>query len=158
LEDQLLTVETLTDYAVYRLDPIYKFETPRACDKFMMKVRERELVGKFLPVEIAKKNTQSPWKNLCCMMVGGSKDILLARDKLVCLWEKSRGLSKILDTTITFHDRNTRKYVEWPLRDFIDASLVINRAVELSWRNNADVAVFTFAGKLSSQRLSFIMG
>ncbi|CAI6042490.1 unnamed protein product [Clonostachys chloroleuca] len=156
LEDQLLTVETSTDYAVYRLDPIYKFETSRACDKFMMKVRERELVGKFLPVEISKKNAQSPWKNLCCMMVGGSKDILLARDKPVCLWEKSRGLSKIPDTTITFHDRNTRKYAEWPLRDFIDASLVMNRAVELSWRNNADVAVFTFPGQSEAREFASV--
>ncbi|CAG9983624.1 unnamed protein product [Clonostachys byssicola] len=156
LEDQLLTVETSTDYAVYRLDPIYKFETSRACDKFMMKIRERELVGKFLPVEVSKKNTQSPWKNLCCMMVGGSKDVLLARDKLVCLWEKSRGLSKIPDTTITFHDRNSRKYVEWPLRDFIDASLVMNRAVELSWRNNADVAVFTFPGQPEAREFASV--
>ncbi|VUC25916.1 unnamed protein product [Clonostachys rosea] len=156
LEEQLLTVETLTDYAVYRLDPIYKFETSRACDKFMAKVRERELVGKFLPIEISKKNTQSPWKNLCCMMVGGSKDILLARDKVVCLWEKSRGLGKIPDTTITFHDRNTRKYIEWPLRDFIDASPVMNRAVELSWRNTADVAVFTFAGQPEAREFASV--
>ncbi|KAF5720988.1 hypothetical protein FMUND_3891 [Fusarium mundagurra] len=52
LKKHLVTVVDSEGYHMYRLDPKYKFEDRKACDKFLLTLRERELHGAFEAVEI----------------------------------------------------------------------------------------------------------
>lgn len=149
-----MTVETDSEYAVYKLHPLYEFGDTSTCEDFMSRVRERVLLASFLPYKIYKSSTpnaRAKQSILRLLIRRGTRDVLLARCKVVRLWERDTGSTNGPSITMTFHDRskNPPMFTEWSLRDFRDTAILLqnSRLVELSRHRRAEQFIFVFAGK-----------
>lgn len=97
-----VTVEDRDGFRIYSVDPTYVFGSSANCASFISKVRERELVGTFLPREIRR---------------GGETR---ARAKVLRVWRKSNdgvgtGTPRPL-VTLGFHDRVEGRQIELDVR------------------------------------------
>lgn len=97
-----VTVEDRDGFRIYCVDPTYVFGSSANCASFISKVRERELVGTFLPREIRR---------------GGETR---ARAKVLRVWRKSNdgvgtGTPRPL-VTLGFHDRVEGRQIELDVR------------------------------------------
>lgn len=146
-------METDTEYAVYLLDPLYQFHSSATCNDFMSRVRERTLLATFLPKQIAKKSRPSSPGCLPFFSSQSSRDLTLARWKLVRMWERTttQGTGSLI--TITFHDRskNPPKFTEWSLKDFRENAFVLRQGlvVELLRYDLDEHIVFQYESKHS---------
>jgi hypothetical protein len=141
-------VETQNEYAVFVLDPIYVFDSPEDCIAFMNVARERTLRATFLPKKIIKSGG-SMSKSFVSRVL--SHDVLLARNKVVRIWERA-GEDTNSIVTLTFHDRTKDRLTQWALDNFADYPLYVDRkkGVELSRIDHNEQFVFFFDSELHS--------
>jgi hypothetical protein len=78
LSEHEVTVEDDGGFRIYKVEPTYRFETQRDCELFISKVRERDLVGTFMPAEV--------------LAVGPGGDMrILSREKVLRFWKREGG-------------------------------------------------------------------
>lgn len=151
LENHLLTLETETEFAIYLLSPLYQFHSAEACNDFLARIRERALVASFLPMEVYKSRLPATPGFFSSVFSGSSRDSILARWKIVRLWERAGGPNSGPVVTMTFHDRSKQPpaFTEWSLNDFRDKALLLKRtkAVELSRYDRDEQFIFLFKSK-----------
>lgn len=109
-----VTVEDRDGFRIYCVDPTYAFSSSANCASFMAKVRERELVGTFLPREVRR---------------GGETR---ARAKVLRAWRKPGGGAGAGAggpgplVTLGFHDRVEGRQVELDVRLY-DRSVALTK-------------------------------
>lgn len=108
LDAHVITIENSEGYRIHhRIHAEYSFASVEAREGFLLKVRERELLGRF----VAK-----------CIRKGNGHQIL-AQSKVVRLWRKQQedghagAKRRMTDVTVSFLGRDEKQY-EVPLADF----------------------------------------
>ena len=147
-ENQHLTLEIDDDeFAVYLLSPQYQFNSAEDCNEFMSRIRERELLGSFLPREVSKSIPPAPGGWISRLKSSSSREQTLARHKIVRIWERNLGSRVGPLVTMTFHDRSKDppNFREWSLKDFRETALPMRHgmAIELS-RFDRDEQIFFY--------------
>ncbi|KAH7160372.1 hypothetical protein B0J13DRAFT_541040 [Dactylonectria estremocensis] len=157
LENQLITVESETQYAIYLVEPQYSFQDRTVCNDFMARVRERTLLGTFLPKEIIKNVPSTSISSLFCLSHSSSRGLTLARWKVVRLWQRAENDNSNPLVTLTFHDRSKHppRFTEWSLQTFREGALLMRHelGVALS-RHTGEEVVFVFKTREEAARFA----
>ena len=127
--------------------PKYQFDKPEHLDLFLRILRERSLLGKFMP----------SW-----VYMGSKKSTLLARRKVFRLWEKQTSAG--LDVTLTFLGTDEKQH-ELNLA-FYDPATLSQKTVDIAQRDEsgskgkgkANTITFEFSDRQSDSSLpSFLV-
>ncbi|KAH8900460.1 hypothetical protein GQ53DRAFT_815338 [Thozetella sp. PMI_491] len=68
LKNHMVTVKADGGYELYSVDPVYKFQTERACERFQSIFRERELLASVQTVEI-RERVHKAWRQFCTRQI-----------------------------------------------------------------------------------------
>ncbi|EJT72754.1 hypothetical protein GGTG_09611 [Gaeumannomyces tritici R3-111a-1] len=107
LDAHVITIQNSEGYRIHRIHAEYSFRSVESRERFLLKVRERELLGRFTAKCIRKGNGQQ----------------ILAQSKVVRLWRKLQeeghaGVRRrMTHVTVSFLGRDEKQY-EVPLADF----------------------------------------
>ncbi len=134
-EPQILIIQDgQQNYQISKVYPQYVFTDPEHLNLFIKTVRERELLGKFLPDKIYQQNhDRDP----------------ISRRKVVRLWVRNE-LQSDPEVTMTFENTSANEQKDWYLREFRYPAILSNkgRAVEITTLDMAGIkTTFLFADR-----------
>ena len=89
----MVTKITNNEYALYSIDPTYKFDDESGCVKFQRLFRERELIGSYQTILIQRRQ--------------GKKEENLCRRQVVKVWRRTEDRDKPMTMTFLLTSQKT---------------------------------------------------